>query len=57
MSGSDFWKVKCKKCGHEMIVFSHATREIHCENCGILLAQPTGGKLHIVEMEIIETYD
>ncbi|NPA22164.1 MAG: 30S ribosomal protein S27e [Candidatus Micrarchaeota archaeon] len=54
---SDFWKVKCKKCGAEMIIFSHASRDIKCKECGTLIAQSTGGKLHLLEVDILETYD
>ncbi len=54
---SKFWKVKCKKCGNVQVIFSHATREVVCTGCGAVLVEPTGGKAHLVEGEIVEEYD
>lgn len=53
---SKFWKVRCKKCGAEIIVFSHASRNIRCPKDNEIIAQSTGGKLHLINSEIIETY-
>lgn len=52
---SKFLKVKCKNCGNQMIIFSHASRNVYCILCGELLAKPTGGKAEILG-EIIEEY-
>lgn len=41
---SVFLRVKCQDCGNEQIVFSHATRIVHCNVCGATLAEPSGGK-------------
>jgi len=54
---SDFWKIKCKDCETVMIVFSHAARDLYCPKTKKLLAQATGGKLRLVNAEIIEVYD
>ncbi len=53
---SAFYKVKCKKCGMESIIYSHATSKINCEGCGEVLAVPTGGKA-IIYGEIIKRLD
>jgi len=50
---SKFLKVKCKKCGYEQIVFSHASRKVYCLVCGELIAEPTGGKA-IIHAEVLE---
>jgi small subunit ribosomal protein S27e len=53
---SKFWKLKCKECNNEQVSFSHATKEVLCLGCGSLLLEPTGGKAHLVNAEIIEEY-
>ncbi len=55
--GSYFMKVKCKKCGNEQIIFSHATLEVKCLKCGALLSEPRGGKAHLLNAEVVETYE
>jgi len=45
---SKFIRVKCRKCGNEQIIFSHASRDVYCLVCGELLAKPTGGKAEIL---------
>ncbi len=52
---SKFLRVKCKECGNEMIIFSHASRVVYCIVCGEPLAKPTGGKAEILG-EIIDEY-
>ena len=44
---SKFLRVKCRDCGNEQIVFSHATNIVHCNVCGATLAEPSGGKAAI----------
>ena len=44
---SRFLRVKCPDCGNEQTVFSHATVKIHCNVCGALLAEPSGGRASI----------
>jgi small subunit ribosomal protein S27e len=41
---SKFLMVKCKDCGNEQVVFSHATNVVHCNVCSAVLAEPSGGK-------------
>lgn len=52
---SKFLKIKCKNCGNEMVIFSHASRPVHCLVCGEELARPTGGKAQILG-EVVEEY-
>ncbi len=52
---SMFLRVKCRKCGHELITFSHASTKVHCPSCGEIIAEPTGGKAKIYG-EILEEY-
>ena len=44
---SSFLLVKCIKCGAERVIFSHSTSRVHCDVCGELLVEPTGGKAKI----------
>ncbi|MEM1970964.1 MAG: hypothetical protein QW336_03115 [Candidatus Anstonellales archaeon] len=53
---SGFIKIRCRKCGTEMIVFSHASRNIRCPKDNELVVQSTGGKINIVNADIIQTY-
>ena len=40
---SKFYKVKCKDCEGEQIVFSKAATRVACNVCGATLAEPRGG--------------
>ncbi|MEM1628271.1 MAG: 30S ribosomal protein S27e [Desulfurococcaceae archaeon] len=53
MPKSRFYRVICKNCGAENVVFSHATFPARCKVCGISMVIPTGGKAKIVNAEII----
>lgn len=44
---SRFLLVRCPDCGHEQVIFSHATLRVACQVCGRVLARPTGGKAKI----------
>lgn len=44
---SKFLRVKCPDCGNEQPVFSHATTSVHCNVCGAILAEPSGGKVTV----------
>jgi len=44
---SRFLRARCAECGNEQILFDSATIEVHCNVCGNLLAEPTGGKAKI----------
>ena len=45
---SKFFKIECKECGENQVVYSHVSTEITCNSCGNTLAQPTGAlaKIH-----------
>lgn len=55
---SKFFKVKCKACEHEMIIFNHSKTIIRCQgkDCDEIIATPQGGKAEI-NAEILETLD
>ncbi|MDH5688141.1 MAG: 30S ribosomal protein S27e, partial [Candidatus Bathyarchaeota archaeon] len=44
---STFLRVRCPDCGNEQVVFSHVATIVHCNICGAVLAEPTGGKADI----------
>ncbi|KYH37924.1 MAG: 30S ribosomal protein S27ae [Candidatus Bathyarchaeota archaeon B23] len=44
---SKFLRVRCRGCQSEKMIFSHASRVVRCDNCGEVLAKPTGGKAEI----------
>lgn len=44
---SKFLRVKCKSCGNEQIIFSHASTVVRCFVCEEALAEPTGGKARV----------
>ena len=52
---SNFYRVRCE-CKHEQIVFSHATERVKCQNCGKIIAEPTGGKA-VILARIVEEVD
>jgi len=41
---SSFVKVKCPDCGNEQVTFSNTDETVHCNVCGAVLAEPSGGK-------------
>ncbi len=53
---SKFLKIRCPECSEEQIIFEKATSVIECPRCGKILAEPTGGKVHL-NAEIIETLE
>ncbi|MDR1993374.1 MAG: 30S ribosomal protein S27e [Nitrososphaerota archaeon] len=44
---SVFFRVKCQKCGNEQLLFSNAVNTITCNVCGVVLAEPSGGRAEI----------
>jgi len=44
---SRFLRIRCTECGNEQVLFDSATIEVHCNVCGSILAEPTGGKVKI----------
>ncbi|MEM0199241.1 MAG: 30S ribosomal protein S27e [Desulfurococcaceae archaeon] len=53
MPKSRFYKVVCRNCGAENVIFSHATFRARCKVCGIQLVEPTGGKAKIINAEVV----
>lgn len=53
MPKSRFYKVICRNCGAENVIFSHATFRARCKVCGIQLVEPTGGKAKIINAEVV----
>lgn len=53
MPKSRFYKVVCKNCGAENVVFSHATFPARCKVCGTQIVEQTGGKARVVNAEIV----
>jgi len=45
---STYLRVKCRDCGAETLIYSHAATTIKCKICGAILATPTGGKARIL---------
>lgn len=44
---SKFLRVKCSECGNEQNLYSHASTTVQCNVCGVILAEPRGGKAKI----------
>ncbi|MCC6033952.1 MAG: 30S ribosomal protein S27e [Desulfurococcaceae archaeon] len=53
MPKSRFYKVMCKNCGAENIIFDRASFPTRCKVCGTQLVKPTGGRVEIINAEII----
>lgn len=53
MPKSRFYKIVCRNCGAENIVFSHTTFPTRCKVCGEQLVKPTGGRAHIVNADLV----
>ncbi|MEM2025346.1 MAG: 30S ribosomal protein S27e [Desulfurococcaceae archaeon] len=53
MPRSRFYRVVCKNCGAENIVFSHATFPARCKVCGVSLLTTAGGKVKIANAEVV----
>ncbi len=41
---SSFIKVKCPDCGNEQITFNKPVMTVHCNVCGTVISEPSGGK-------------
>jgi len=55
MAGS-FYRVACRDCDNEQVVFGRASTPVACAVCGTTLATPTGGTADI-DAEIVETVE
>ncbi len=51
---SKYLKVKCK-CGEDTVMFSNATRNVHCGKCNEIIAEPRGGRAHVLG-KVVEEY-
>jgi small subunit ribosomal protein S27e len=51
-----FIRVKCSECGNEQIMFSCITMPIHCNVCGGVLAESSGGKA-VIKGEVVNTLE
>lgn len=56
MPTSRFIKVRCLKCRNEQVIFDKAAMEIKCLNCGETIAKPTGGKIKLINAEIVKVF-
>ncbi len=45
---SQFIRVQCNECQNEQTVFSSVSTVVHCQVCNAVIAEPTGGKTHVV---------
>ncbi len=42
-----FIKVRCQACKNEQIIFEAATTPVKCLICGVIIAEPKGGKAEL----------
>jgi len=42
-----FIKVRCQACKNEQIIFEAATMPVKCLICGVVIAEPKGGKAEL----------
>lgn len=54
---SRFIRVKCTVCGNEQVVFDHATFPSRCLVCGTQIVQSTGGKVKLINAEVVKILD
>ncbi|MBA88313.1 MAG: 30S ribosomal protein S27e [Euryarchaeota archaeon] len=52
-----FFKVSCRDCSAESIIFSKATTTIICTVCGSTLTNPAGGKAQLVGCDVVEALE
>ena len=45
---SRFYKLECDECGEQQVVYSHATTQVFCNQCGSPLASSTGSKARLM---------
>lgn len=46
-TSSKFIKIKCSKCKNTQIVFGKASTKVVCNECGTIVALPSGGNVKI----------
>jgi len=47
MPKSKFYRVMCKKCKHDQIIYNKVATVVKCLSCGEELATPMGGEAFI----------
>lgn len=47
MARKRFIKVRCQACKNEQIIFEGATTPVKCLICGVVIAEPKGGKAEL----------
>lgn len=45
---SRFYNLECSECGEPQIVYSHATTQVFCNQCGNSLASSSGSKANLM---------
>lgn len=45
---SQFIRVQCNECQNEQTVFSSVATIVHCQVCNAVIAEPSGGKTHLI---------
>jgi small subunit ribosomal protein S27e len=55
-SETKFLSVKCPKCDNEQIIFSSSATPVHCNKCGEVLVEPSGGK-SIIKGEVVGEFE
>lgn len=53
---AEFWRVRCKECGKESIVYSRPATEVRCKACGSTLLKPKAAKPQVF-CEILEVLE
>ena len=53
---SEFYKVKCKDCKNEQVIFAKAASDVKCLVCGSVLAKPGGGRA-TVHSKVLKTVE
>jgi small subunit ribosomal protein S27e len=55
MPTSKFYRVMCKKCKQDQVVYNKVATVVKCLNCGEELANPTGGEA-LIKGKILEMF-
>ena len=53
MPKSKFYRVMCKKCKHDQIIYNKSATAVKCLNCGEEMAIPCGGE-SIIKGKVLE---
>lgn len=47
MPSSRFYRLECSECNEQQVVYSHATMQVFCNQCGSPLASSSGSKANL----------